>query len=90
MNQKLSSIEEIAFESMQGMLIATFWYLVVFGIAYGLELILPTFKWTLLIVSAYAVKYLLLMMDIWLFVLSMYSELRIMTKRINDYRRSNI
>jgi len=86
-SKKAKNIEEIAFESLQGIILATTWYLVIFGIAYFLESILPPFKWTLLIASAYAVKYLLLLLDIWLFLNALYSELIIGTKRISNYRK---
>lgn len=84
------NIEEIAFDSMQGIIIATVWYVIIFGVAYLLEIALPKFAWTPLIVSAYSVKYLLLIVDVWLFLNAMYTEVRIGTKKISDYRRNNI
>ena len=89
MSNTAKNIAEIAFESLQGIMLATIWYLVIFVIAYFLESILPPFKWTLLIASAYAVKYLLLLLDIWLFLNALYSELIIGTKRISNYRKEN-
>jgi hypothetical protein len=84
------NIEEIAFESMQGIVIATLWYIIIFGIAYLLEMFLPPFAYTPIIISAYGVKYILLFADIYLFVNAIYTEVRIGTKKINDYRKANI
>ena len=83
------NLNEIAFESMLGIIIFTIWYFVLFGIAYGLNLILPPFEWTLLITPAYLVKYMIMFGDIWMFGNSFYTDIIVGTKRINEYRRNN-
>lgn len=90
MSRNLESIHEIAFEAVFGMIVATCWYLALFGLAYFLEWLLPPFELTLLLISAYGVKYILMILDIWLFLNTIYTETVITNRHINEYRKASL
>lgn len=91
MSKKHESMHEIAFETMQGILVITFWFLILFGAAYFLEYILPIFTWkSLVVISAYVVKYILLAVDLYLFGNAIIAEVQVSMKKINNYKKENL
>ncbi len=90
MKNKSESLRKIAYDSMHSIIIITIWYLVIFYIAYSLDIILPSFEFNLVIIVGYLAKYLLLFFDVYLLFYAVKAEIQTTTHKIDKFKKEHL